>query len=293
MPLRVSFRPAHAGPVVASIQIPTSAGTRSVAFSGYGSEPGLLLSARPLEFGAIQTGAGGKRLQFTFANSWRGVERIRGITVPRGAFRVSGLPAPGSVLGPREAVTASVSSTPRAAGSYASQVRVATDRGSIEIPVSGSAATGHALLAVSPRHIDFGTVRPGRSRTAVLSVSNHGSVPLTITRAIAPLEPFVAPVSFPRASAWIPEPPCTCGSCSPVGAGSRTRHLSDPQQRRPRCDRGGTQRPRRRLTAGSRGGGERAGRWAVQVDRAAPRLASRRGARKPRGLGGVGRLASL
>ena len=198
LPLRVTFRPVHAGPVVGSIQIPTSAGTRSVAFIGYGSAPGLLLSAPPLEFGSIQTGAGGKRLSFTFANSWRGAERITGLTLPRGPFRVTGLPAPGTVLAPREAVTASVLFDPARAGSYSSRLRVVTDRGAVAIPLSGAAGTGHALLAASAREISFGTVPAGRSRSAVLTVSNRGTVPLTITRAIAPLEPFSAPVPLPE-----------------------------------------------------------------------------------------------
>jgi hypothetical protein len=198
LPLRVSFRPAHAGPVVASIDIPTSAGTRSVAFTGYGSAPGLLLSAPPLDFGAIQTGAGGKRLSFTFANSWRGAERITGLTLPRGPFHPSGLPATGTVLSPRQAVTVSVLFDPGRAGPYSSRLRIATDRGAISIPLSGAADTGHALLALDRRRIDFGTVRVGHTRTATLTVGNRGTVPLEITRAIAPLEPFSAPAALPE-----------------------------------------------------------------------------------------------
>ena len=38
----------------------------------------------------------------------------------------------------------------------------------------------------------------GRSRSAVLTVSNRGTVPLTITRAIAPLEPFAVAVALPE-----------------------------------------------------------------------------------------------
>jgi len=87
---------------------------------------------------------------------------------------------------------------PARAGGYASFLKIATDRGSVEIPVHGSAANGHALLAVSARHIDFGSVAVGRARTAVLDVGNRGTVPLTITRAIAPLEPFSVPEALPE-----------------------------------------------------------------------------------------------
>jgi hypothetical protein len=196
--LKVSFRPAHAGPVVASIDIPTSGGTRSVAFTGYGSAPGLLLSSGSLDFGAVQTGAGGKRLSITFANSWRGAERITGLTLPSGPFQITGLPPAGTVLAPRQAVTISMLFDPARAGSYASRMKIATDRGSIVVPVTGSAATGHSLLAVGARRLDFGTIPVGHYRAKILTVSNHGNVPLTITRAIAPLEPFTAPVALPE-----------------------------------------------------------------------------------------------
>jgi hypothetical protein len=198
LPLRVSFHPVHAGPVVASIDIPTSGGTRSVAFTGYGSAPGLLLSSGSLDFGAVQTAAGGKRLSITFANSWRGAERITGLTLPGGPFQISGLPDAGTVLAPRQAVTASVLFDPARAGSYSSRLKIATDRGSISVPVIGTAATGHALLAVSARHLEFGTVPVGHYRSEILTVSNRGTVPLTITRAIAPLEPFTAPAALPE-----------------------------------------------------------------------------------------------
>ena len=198
LPLRVSFHPVHTGPVVASIDIPTSAGTRSVAFTGYGSAPGLLLSASPLNFGAVQTGAGGKRLSFTFANSWRGAERITGLTLPRGPFRLAGLPPVGTVLAPRQAITVSVLFDPSRAGGYGSHVRITTDRGSSYVPVSGLAATGRAQLAVDARRIDYGTVAVGHSRSATLTVTNRGNVPLEITRAIEPLEPFTVPVALPE-----------------------------------------------------------------------------------------------
>ena len=87
---------------------------------------------------------------------------------------------------------------PARAGTYSSRLRIATDRGAISVPISGLAATGHALLAVDARRIDYGTVPVGRSRSATLTVSNRGNVPLEITRAIEPLEPFTVPIALPE-----------------------------------------------------------------------------------------------
>ena len=102
------------------------------------------------------------------------------------------------MLGPRQAVTVAVLFDPSRAGNYSSRLRLSTDRGSISVPLLGAARSGRSLLAVDARRIDFGTVPVGRSRSAVLTVSNRGTVPLTITRAIAPLEPFAAPVALPE-----------------------------------------------------------------------------------------------
>jgi hypothetical protein len=51
---------------------------------------------------------------------------------------------------------------------------------------------------VSARRLDVGAVRVGSSRTVVLDVANAGTVPLTITRAIAPLGAFSTPTPLPE-----------------------------------------------------------------------------------------------
>ena len=66
--MRITFAPTGPGPVVATVSIPTSAGVRTVSVSGYGTQPGLLVSAQPLAFGTVATGAGGKSLTVTVSN---------------------------------------------------------------------------------------------------------------------------------------------------------------------------------------------------------------------------------
>ena len=56
VPITVSFTPSVPGPVVATLSVPTSAGTESISVSGYGTAPGLVLSSQPLAFGTIDTG---------------------------------------------------------------------------------------------------------------------------------------------------------------------------------------------------------------------------------------------
>jgi outer membrane protein assembly factor BamB len=202
--VKLSFTPAHAGPVVGELTIPTSAGERAVPISGYGTSPGLIASAPPLDFDTIQTDAGGRRLSITFANSWSRPERLTSFVLPRGPYSVSGLPAAGTVLAPRQSVTVSVWFNPRRAGSYPARLTVTTDHGALSVAISGAAQTGVAHLSVSARRLDFGAVAVGHTKLATLTVSNTGTVPLTITRAIAPLEPFYAPVQLPEGISLAP-----------------------------------------------------------------------------------------
>jgi hypothetical protein len=198
LPLHVTFTPARPGPVVGLLSIPTNAGTQTVSVSGYGTAPGLLVSAPPLAFGSINTRAGGKALSVTFSNSWDRPETITGYDQPSAPYSVSGLPPVGSVLAPRQAVTASVSFDPTTAGTYPSTLQIATDGGSVSLPISGSAVTGFARLAISARSIDAGTVAVGAARAVSFEVGNTGTVPLTISRAIAPIGAFTAEEPVPE-----------------------------------------------------------------------------------------------
>ncbi len=196
--LQVRFTPAHAGPAVGVISIPTSTGTRTVTVSGYGTAPGLLLSAEPLQFGTVDTGAGGKSLSFTFSNSSGRPQTITSFRAPGAPYTLSGMPAPGTVLAPRQTVTASVHFEPAQAGSYPSSISIVTDQRTMTLPVGGEAVTGVARLAVSAPAVDAGSVPVGDSTTVSFEVGNAGTVPLTISRAIAPFGAFSAAEPLPQ-----------------------------------------------------------------------------------------------
>jgi len=192
--LRVRFRPTHAGPVVGQLTFHTTAGERTVTFSGYATRPGLLVSAQPLDFGVLRTGPGGRVLDLTVSNSWDHPERITGYTLPGRPFHVGGLPAAGTTLAPQQAVTLSVAFDPAGPGHYRSSLTIHTDHGSVTLPAAGSAVRGRPRLAISPLRVSFGEVPVGVRAVRTFTVGDSGDVPLEVTRAIAPEEPFGASV---------------------------------------------------------------------------------------------------
>jgi hypothetical protein len=194
----VTFTPHFSGTVVANVTVKSSAGTRTLALTGYGTSPGLLVSAPPITFGTLDTGAGGKTLTFTISNSGDTPETITSVDLPPAAFVVKGLPAVGTVLAPQQAVTASVTYNPLTPGSSDGFVTITSDQGSVSVPVTGAAETGTAIMTFQPASLDFGSVKVGTSITLNFHIVNTGNIPLTIDRAATPAGAFSAARPLPE-----------------------------------------------------------------------------------------------
>ncbi len=224
IPVRVRFTPRHAGAVVASLQIVTSAGTREVAISGYGSAPGLLLSAPKLALrddpdrsrrqagelhvlellGPARAAARGARAR------WR-VQRERAAAARHRARAARGLHRLAAVRSAR-------------AGSDGGRIVIVTDHGTATIAVSGRALTGRALLAVSSRRIDFGQVKVGRTQRRHAEGRKPGHDPARRSRARSPRwNRSRRRRRCPRASASTATPMCVCGSPSRPPRAGRCR----------------------------------------------------------------------
>jgi hypothetical protein len=219
----VTFTPGTAGTVVANLGVTSTAGTRTIALTGYGTTPGLLLSAPPVSFGILDTGAGGKTLTFTLSNSGDGPETITGLQLPTAPYQVKGLPPVGRVLAPQQAVTASVTYDPQTAGTNNTFVTVTSDQGSVSVPLTGAAVTGTAVLTLTPEALAFGPVPVGKSVTRTFLIDNTGTIPLTIVRAAAPTGVFSTTRPLPEGITLDPDTAVTQAvTFTPSGSGPFT-----------------------------------------------------------------------
>ncbi len=219
----ITFTPRRAGPVVADVTVTSTAGSATLALTGYGTSPGLLLSAPPVSFGTLDTGAGGKTLTFTVSNSWDHPETITAVGLPSAPFTARGLPRPGTVLAPQQSVTASVTYNPITAGTDRAVVTVTSDEGAVSVPLTGAAVTGTAVLTVSPDAVAFGSVAVGRSVTKTIHVENTGTIPLIISRAASPAGAFSVARPLPEGITLDPATSVALAvTFTPTGPGSFT-----------------------------------------------------------------------
>jgi len=189
--LQVTYHPTQAGQMVGSLQLPTSAGPQYIPVSGYGSAPGLLTTTRTLSFGTSETGVAPKVMGLLVANSSSFPERITGVVLPRGPYRVVNGPRPGTVLAPRQAVPLSVSFAPVRAGDFPLAIGVHSTGGNVTIPLQGSAVTGQGHLEVGSTTLDFGTVHVGQAATLTETLTNTGNIALLLAQISLPTPPFV------------------------------------------------------------------------------------------------------
>jgi len=198
----------------------STAGSRTISLTGYGTAPGLVLSAPPITFGTLDTGAGGKTLTFTVANSGDRPETITSIRLPGAPYLVQGLPRVGATLAPEQAVTGSVTYNPVVAGTNDDFLTISSNEGSVSLPMTGAALTGTPQLTLTPAAVDFGPVAVGRSRTMTFRIANTGNIPLVISRAASPAGAFSSARPLPEGITLDPDTGVTQAvTFTPTGRG--------------------------------------------------------------------------
>src|SRR5262249_24586978 len=110
---------------------------------------------------------------------------INSVSSPKAPFSATGVPAPGSSLGPGQSVTVTFTFAPTQVGPFQAQVVVDTSAGQATVPLTGTAAlAGNLVLA--PTALDFGTVAVGQNKALSFQITNAGGSRVTVTKSKPP-----------------------------------------------------------------------------------------------------------
>jgi hypothetical protein len=206
MTVPITFSPTTAGASGGSLTISTGGtGTTVVSLTGTGqvNGPSLTSSTLGVSFGGIPPGQQSSQT-VSFANNGSQPLTINGVTPPTAPFGVSGAPAVGAVLQPGAQVVVNLGFAPTVNGNYSDALTVASNGGTVQVTVTGS-ADAPALLAVSSLSVGFGPSPVGRPVTKTFTLSNTGGSNLTITKSKPPvLGPFAATSALPEGSTIAP-----------------------------------------------------------------------------------------
>ncbi len=192
----VTFSPNAPGAASTALTFTTKQGEFAFDLHGSGVQPGLGASPASLAFGDVPVG-GRATLNARIANTGNVAETITGATAAGGDFASTGLPAAGTVLAPGASVSVPVTFAPQHTGDASSSFTVASDQGSVTVPLSGTGVSGASHLTIAPTSLAFGQVAIGSSRSKSFTLRNTGNLTLTISKAAPPAAPFITadPVS--------------------------------------------------------------------------------------------------
>jgi Abnormal spindle-like microcephaly-assoc'd, ASPM-SPD-2-Hydin/Bacterial lectin/PQQ-like domain len=189
--LPVSFTPSRAGAASEILTVGTNVGEVGFSLNGVATKPGLSATPASAAFAAQPVG-GTSTVNVQVTNGGASSETISSATAPAGPFKVSGLPAPRTLLRPGDSFVLSVSYAPSKPGNNISAIVIRSSSGLTKIPVTGRAVTGKGRLVLTPPVLDFGSQAPGSTRTRWFDITNVGNLPVTITKAKAPAGVFTA-----------------------------------------------------------------------------------------------------
>jgi hypothetical protein len=197
----LAFTPTAVGSTSGTLTLTTAQGIATAALSGTGQSPNPLLTVNPtaISFGGIATGTS-RSASVTLANAGAQPVTISSITPPATPFSATGLPAIGATIPSGGSVSVTLAFSPTAAGQFVSSLVVASNGGTVQVDLTGSAGAP-ALLQVSPTTLTYPTTPANGASDLTFTVTNAGGTDLTITKSKPPAGgAFSAVTALPEGS---------------------------------------------------------------------------------------------
>ncbi len=146
------------------------------------STPGLAPASAVVDFGSVPVGTAQVRSN-TITNNTKSPVILTSIQVPSSDFKINGQKLP-LTLAPGAHVTLQITYSPQSGGNSQSKIVLASNvtRLFSTFTLRGTAVLG-SRLRLNPTSIIFGSVQIGKTQTQSATLSNSGTVAVTITRA--------------------------------------------------------------------------------------------------------------
>jgi hypothetical protein len=210
----VKFAPGAIGGAEGVVTFTTGAGSAagiSVPLFGNGTQTGLFATSTAIAFNIVEQDGmlitnvpvGTSDPQLTdIVNGGTKPVRVKSVTPPSGTYRAIGLPKPGTVIRPGEAIPVQVVYTPRQAVTSTGSFTITPSRGaSATVSLTGTGLPPVTQFTATPGVVHFGNVPVGHTATRMITVVNAGNQPSLMGRTGLPGGPFGAPL---RASVGLP-----------------------------------------------------------------------------------------
>ena len=124
---------------------------------------------------------------------------VTSISAPADPYRVSGLPKPGTVIKPGEAIPLRAVFEPEHAGAASGSLTITVSDGtSVSVAMTGTGLRPVTRFTASPSVVRFGPVPVGHTATRMIRVGNHGNQPSVMGRSGLSGGAFGAPMRIPE-----------------------------------------------------------------------------------------------
>ena len=209
----VKFAPGTAGGAEGTVAFTTATGSAdaSIPLIGNGTQTGLFSTSTALSFvineqdGMLITNVPvgvSDPQQTVIVNGGTKPVTVKSVTPPAGNYRAIGLPKPGTVIKPGEAITVEVIFTPQHAVTSNGSFTITPSQGtSATVSLTGTGLAPITKFTASPSVVHFGSVPVGHTATKMIEVVNAGNQPSLMGQTGLPGGPFGAPL---RAAQGLP-----------------------------------------------------------------------------------------
>jgi hypothetical protein len=207
---QVKFAPSAVGGTTGAVAFTTSAGPNGEVFVPLvadATQAGLFATYPSLSF-VLNTNDGLISNVPLAINVWAETSIVNGsdtplrviaVSAPSGQYTVAGLPKPGTVIKPGQAIPVQGEFTPARLGAANSSFTITTNTGQhLTVTLSGTGIKPVIKFASVPARVNFGSVRVGHTKKIWVDITNEGNQSALMSGGATQGAPFRAQFSITR-----------------------------------------------------------------------------------------------